>query len=213
MPQIWICQQCMKKQLESAQQSQYDWVEQRYLAFQTQDQVSTIKEVFFNEHFRPPGKTLLPTGDWLRLTPANGLEILYVGYLELDIEALGVMIPQRGILVVKSPAGQEARQHKKKIPGLIGMNIITQLHEPFKNGKAETSSEWSKVLKITSSAQSISVCGFAKIAGKSQIRVPAGSVSVLRINGWQGPQTRNTAAIEWISARKPCCHQYSHPCK
>lgn len=33
------------------------------------------------------------------------------------------------------------------------MNIISQLHESFKNGKAETSSEWSKVLMITSSTQ------------------------------------------------------------
>lgn len=59
----------------------------------------------------------------------NGLEIPYIGYLELDVEALGVMIPQRGILVVKSPASQEARQRKKKNPGLIGINIITQLHK------------------------------------------------------------------------------------
>lgn len=167
-------------------------------------EVSTITEEFFNEHFRPQGKTLLPTGDWLRLTAANGLEIPYVGYLELDVEALGVMIPRRGILVVKSPASQEARQRKKKIPGLLGMNIIAQLHEPFKNGKAEISSGWSEVLKITSSAQSISVRGFAKVAGKSQIRVPAGSVSVLRINGWQGPQTRNTAAlVEPLSGQVP----------
>ena len=167
-------------------------------------EVSTITEEFFNEHFGPQGKTLLPTGDWLRLTAANGLEIPYVGYLELDVEALGVMIPRRGILVVKSPASQEARQRKKKIPGLLGMNIIAQLHEPFKNGKVETSSGWSKVLKITSSAQSISVRGFAKVAGKSQIRVPAGSVSVLRINGWQGPQTRNTAAlVEPLSGQVP----------
>lgn len=81
-------------------------------------EVSTITAEFFNEHFRPQGKTLLPTGYWLRLTAANGLEIQYVGYLELDVEALGVMIPQRGILVVKSPASQEARQRKKKKPGL-----------------------------------------------------------------------------------------------
>ena len=42
-------------------------------------EVSTITEEFFNDHFRPQGKTLLPTGDWLRLTAANGLEIPYVG--------------------------------------------------------------------------------------------------------------------------------------
>ena len=58
-----------------------------------------------------------------------------------------------------------------------------QLHEPFKNGKAEISPQWSKASEITSSTKSISVRGFTKVAGKSQIRVPAGSV--VRINGWQ----------------------------
>ena len=93
---------------------------------------------------------------------SDGLTILYVGYLELDIEALGVMIPWRGILVVKNPTSQEARQRKKIIPGLIGMNIIAQLHKPFKNGKAEISPQWSKASEITSSTKSISVCGFVK---------------------------------------------------
>lgn len=51
---------------------------------------------------------------------------------------------------------------------------------------------------------SISVHGFAEVAGKSQIRVPANSVSVLRINGWQGPQTSTTAAlVEPLSGQVP----------
>ena len=137
----------------------------------SRSEVSTITEEFFKDHFRPLGKTILPTGDWLRLTAANGLAIPYVGYLEVDVEALGVMIPRRGILVVKSPASQEARQRKKIIPGLIGMNIIAQLHEPFKNGKAEISPQWSKVLEITCGTKSISVRGFAEVAHKSLIRM------------------------------------------
>ena len=61
----------------------------------SRSEVSTITEEFFKDHFRPLGKTLLPTGDWLRLTAANGLAIPYVGYLELDVEALGVMLRVR----------------------------------------------------------------------------------------------------------------------
>lgn len=167
-------------------------------------EVSTITEELFNKHFRPQGKTLLPTGEWLKLTAANGLEIPYVGYIELDVEALGVMIPRRGILVVKSPACQEARQRKKITPGLIGMNIITQLQQSCQSGETEIAPEWSEVLKIVSSAKPISVRGFAKVAGRSQIRVPAGSVSAIRVNGWQGPQTSNTAAlVEPLNGQTP----------
>ena len=148
-----------------------------------------------NEHFRPQGKTVYPTSDWLQLTAANGPEIPYVGHLELDVEALGVMISRRGILVVKSPASQEARQRKTITPGLLGMNIITHLHECYKNRKIEVSSEWSQVLKIASYTRPVSVRGFAKVAGKSQVRILAGSVSVIRVNGWQGLQNSKTAAL------------------
>ncbi len=57
------------------------------------------------------------------------------------------------------------------------MNIISQLQEPYKNGKTEISPEWSKVLKLVSCAKPISVRGFAKVARKSQVRIPKKSIS------------------------------------
>ena len=132
----------------------------------------------------PPKKNSFTYWRMVEINCSKWISIPYVGYLELDVEALGVMIPRRGILVVKSPASQKARQRKKIIPGLIGMNIIAQLHEPFKNGKAEISPQWSKVLEITCGTKSISVRGFAKVAHKSLIRVLAGLLSDVRINGW-----------------------------
>ena len=57
---------------------------------------------------------------------------------------------------------------------------------------------------MTFSTQSIAVRGFAKVTGKSQIRVSAGSFSFLIINGWQGPQSRNTTAlVEPLSGQVP----------
>ncbi|CAH3179231.1 unnamed protein product [Porites lobata] len=72
-------------------------------------QVSTIAESFFNKHFRPRRSKLLDTNQWLTLTAANGLEIPYIGYLELDFEAQGVTILQRGILVVRDPPGSPVK--------------------------------------------------------------------------------------------------------
>ena len=72
-------------------------------------QVSTITESFFNKHFRPRRSKLLDTNQWLTLTAANGLEIPYIGYLELDFEAQGVTILQRGILVVRDPPGSPVK--------------------------------------------------------------------------------------------------------
>ena len=76
-------------------------------------QVSTITESFFNKHFRPTRSKLLDTNQWLTLTAANGLEIPYIGYLELDFEAQGVTIPQRGILVVRDPPDPQSRARKE----------------------------------------------------------------------------------------------------
>ena len=76
-------------------------------------QVSTITESFFNKHFRPRRSKLLDTNQWLTLTVTNGLEIPYIGYLELDFEAQGVTIPQRGILVVRDPPDPQSRARKE----------------------------------------------------------------------------------------------------
>ena len=50
-------------------------------------QVSTITESFFNQQFCPRGSDLMDTKKWLPLTAANGLKILYIGYLELERKA------------------------------------------------------------------------------------------------------------------------------
>lgn len=64
----------------------------------TGSEVTTITEEFFNLHYKPKGQTLLSASSWLTLTAANGLEIPYAGYIELDVEVEGVILEQRGIL-------------------------------------------------------------------------------------------------------------------
>lgn len=54
----------------------------------TGSMVSTITESSFVQHFAPWGEEKLKSCHWLQLKAANGLEIPYVGYLELDVYCL-----------------------------------------------------------------------------------------------------------------------------
>lgn len=67
----------------------------------TGSQVSTITESLFREHLLGGNKDLLSTSGWLRITAANGLDISYLGYLELDVETMGKVLLKSGFLVVK----------------------------------------------------------------------------------------------------------------
>ena len=88
-------------------------------------EVST--EEFFNTHFKSKGQELLSTSGWLKLTAANGLEIPYLGYFELDIKAFGLNVPRQGILVVKDSTNDAMRARKRDVPGLLGMNVLCEM--------------------------------------------------------------------------------------
>ncbi|KAG1928789.1 interleukin-1 receptor accessory protein-like 1-A, partial [Pimephales promelas] len=58
------------------------------------------------------------------LKAANGLDIPYRGYLELDVEVLGKVLPSIGVLVVQDPPESRLKTSKDSVPGLIGMNVL-----------------------------------------------------------------------------------------
>ncbi len=62
----------------------------------TGSQVSTITEHFFKEHLAGEEKDMLYTTGWLKITAANGLDIPYLGYLELTVETMGITLPECG---------------------------------------------------------------------------------------------------------------------
>ena len=92
----------------------------------TGSMVSTITESFFNKNLLPKLK-LNKDKTWLQLRAANGLEIPYIGYVETDIfvPSINKTIKDRGILIVKDAPGSQ----RNDIPGLIGMNVISQCAE------------------------------------------------------------------------------------
>ncbi|KAK0143156.1 hypothetical protein N1851_018740 [Merluccius polli] len=69
---------------------------------------------------------------WLGLEAANGLDIPYLGYVEMDVQILDRVLQKRGILIVKDPPSGIIQSRKKAIPGILGMNIINDCyHELF----------------------------------------------------------------------------------
>ncbi len=86
----------------------------------TGSRVRTISESFFREHLFDEDKDMLSTEDWLKITAANGLDIPYLGYLELKVETMGIVLPECGFLVVRDTLNYPL------VPALIGMNIISR---------------------------------------------------------------------------------------
>lgn len=85
--------------------------------------VSTVTESFFLSHFAPWGHDRLHSCHWLQLRAANGLEILYIGYLELEVQLCGKVVPRCGILVVNDPP-----RAVSSVPGMLGMNVIRRCY-------------------------------------------------------------------------------------
>lgn len=89
----------------------------------TGSQVSTISESFFRQHLGGDDEDMLSTAGWLKLTAANGLDIPYLGYLELEIETMGRIIPNCSFLVVNDPSPSLkavflycGNEHHKSVP-------------------------------------------------------------------------------------------------
>lgn len=83
--------------------------------------VSTISDKFFFQNFAENPHAF----QWLQMKAANGLDIPYIGYVELDVQVLGKVIPKRGILVVQSP---QTPSPTTCVPGVLGMNIIRECY-------------------------------------------------------------------------------------
>lgn len=91
----------------------------------TGSMVSTISERFFRQHLEPWGQERLRSCHWLELRAANGLTIPYLGYLELDVQLCGKLMPHCGVLVVRDPPGGAP----SRVPGVLGMNVIRKCYQ------------------------------------------------------------------------------------
>ena len=123
----------------------------------------------------------------LRLKAANGLDIPYVGYLELDVELCDKVITKRGVLVVKDPTGQAS-----SAPCVIGMNILkTWDRELFsRHGSAlfdlpsvsQAPSQLQQAFQKCHQAQvngPSDHSGRVKVKGRRVFRVPGGTMKLV----------------------------------
>lgn len=154
----------------------------------TGSMVTTIRESFFEKHFKSQGIGLLRQCSWLCLKAANGFKIPYKGYLELDVVVLGETLTQMGVLVVEDPPDEPVEKQQLAVPGLLGMNIIGRCygslfeqggHNLFESPVFKAASkEWKETFvncQHIETAKTRGYLGKAKVHGRA-VRVPAGSL-------------------------------------
>lgn len=150
----------------------------------TGSMVSTIHESYFRKHLQGQ----LQDCNWLQLQAANGLEIPYVGYVELTVEVLGKSLPKRGWLVVRDPPGPLITH---STPGVLGMNVIRECyselftqhgHTLFDSPTADPESRvWKEAFQLCQQAQVVipPPTGLAKVRGRKAIHIPGSSIKFI----------------------------------
>ena len=152
--------------------------------------VSFVTEDFYKKKLQPTCRHMRKDGQMLTLRAANGLEIPYLGYLELTVEVDGVKVPSCGVLVLKdTPATTKQR---RDIPGLLGTNVLAQipqfgaLLQQRPNAEPRTSENPSS--------------GFVRVAGMYPVLVPSNSVASVAVTG---PACGSNALVEPLSVPVP----------
>ncbi|KAL1007184.1 hypothetical protein UPYG_G00083180 [Umbra pygmaea] len=168
----------------------------------TGSQVSTITESFFREHLSGADDDMLSTAGWLKITAANGLDIPYLGYLELDVETMGMTLPECGFLVVKEPPGTTSQ------PGLIGMNIISRcrqlVHAEFDTTLGGVlQSDWREVFQQMQRASSVKKATIARVAGRDSVHIPASSVATIMAKGLNGVSPSESSPMQLEPSNTP----------
>lgn len=160
--------------------------------------VSTITESCFSNNFERLGPQKLQSCHWLKLKAANGLDIPYIGYLELDVVVQGQFISNCGILVVKDPPCPTFSKQKERTPGLVGMNILTQCYQqllcqhgvalPSVLSELQDNNLWKEAMLRCQQLedQSSSCVGKVRVQSKAPVPIPAGCLVFVPVTGPKG---------------------------
>ncbi|KAK7491139.1 hypothetical protein BaRGS_00017576, partial [Batillaria attramentaria] len=105
---------------------------------------------------------------YLKVSGAQGLDVPFLGYVELDVTIMDKTLPSMAFLVVRDPQGSMA-DRKRRVPGVLGSNILRQSHP---SGKV--SSALYEELATSERAES-----HVKPTGRRPVRIPARSLKVI----------------------------------
>lgn len=162
-------------------------------------QVTTITESFYEEHihlFQKPKDC----SKYIKLTASNGLDIPITGMIFVTVSLQEQVYADVPILVVKDSVNSFMREKKRKVPGIIGCNLLDLMYHAMKS--TLVTSENSVLLDVLNSygvkaslceeimtfCEHHDVLSFVKTSGK-KICIPANSSRVLSGTVRQMPET------------------------
>ncbi|KAK3560440.1 hypothetical protein QTP86_008445 [Hemibagrus guttatus] len=129
-------------------------------------------------------KTFTCTSKWLRITAANKLPLPYLGYVELDIQVMGLTIPECGFLIVRDA---DAAEPDPTPPGIIGMNITQRCRE-FALTEFDTTlggkldSVWREASSHVQDIELKKTTSTAKVSGKTHVTASSVATIYARVN-------------------------------
>ena len=142
----------------------------------TGSMVILVSGAFYKEKLESVCGRVHGVGRMFTLRGANGLEIPYLGYLELDMQVGGVTIPDCGVLVLKDTAATV--QQRRRRPGVLGMNVLAKIPK------------WAELLIVEKNASTLSKLshkpskqGLVRVAGSSAVWIPPYSAMNVDVTG------------------------------
>nr|KAG5702247.1 hypothetical protein BaRGS_030602 [Batillaria attramentaria]KAG5708459.1 hypothetical protein BaRGS_026186 [Batillaria attramentaria] len=147
-----------------------DWLDDIRAAITFRDKIEAVeKDTAFSKRKNDIMKE--------RLAEA-GLDVPFLGYVELDVTIMDKTLPSMAFLVVRDPQGSMA-DRKRRVPGVLGSNILRQVKLLGGMDHPE-SSLWQGVSALYEElATSERAESHVKPTGRRPVRIPARSLKVI----------------------------------
>ena len=94
-----------------------------------------LRQAYFEKHLLPKIQAVTSekakAHQLFHLTVANDGQLPIKMYTELDINFLGLRVPNVGVLIIDNPSQVLGKKHQTKLPGIVGWNLIQLSYNAF----------------------------------------------------------------------------------